>query len=533
MKRSLLITIVLIFAFLMAACSDGEKSAGKEQGNENEGKTGEPKQGGTILVGVSADPMDFNPNAKGDDNAFPIHQNLYNRLMKITNKQEIVPDLAKEYEVSNDGKEITFHLNEGVTWHDGEKFSSEDVKFTFDTIISEKGQASGSLTAIDEITAPDENTVVFQLSRPDSSIIGYIAWYGTFIMPKHIYEGTDWNTNPANQNPIGTGPFKFVEHNKGVNITLERNDDYWGDIAYLDKVIYSVIPDSNTAIQALLNEELDILGISPPFSEMEGFKTNPQLSYGELVWPSRFQIAFNQKDKNFSDLKVRQAVAYGLDKQEIIDKALKGAGSVSKTAMVPAYEWAVNNTDLYPDRDIEKAKQLLEEAGYEADSNGVYFSVTFDVFSMEPFGDIGTVVKENLKDIGIDVKLNLMEYAAWDEKVWTGKNYEIALLAGYQGPGPGGLNGRFASDGSMNIYNYANDELDENLLNASVKVTEEERAPFYQEAQRILIEDLPMVPISEWMMVDPFQAYIKGHPMSEEAIDKTGFYEYTYLWIDK
>ncbi|HEY4600319.1 MAG TPA: ABC transporter substrate-binding protein [Cerasibacillus sp.] len=527
--KKFLIPFMLIIALVLVACSgDNTNSDINKSGGSDK-----PKEGGTVIVGLSGDPLDFNPNAKGDDDAYAIHQNIFNRLLKLNNNQEVLPDLAKEYEISKDGLEVTFHLQESVKWHDGEPFSSEDVKFTFDTIIKENGQASGSLKAVKEITTPDENTVVFHLDRKDSSLIGTLSWYGIFIMPKHIYEGTDWTTNPANHQPVGTGPFKFVEHDKGVSITLERNEDYWGDVPLIDRVVFSIIPDANTAIQALNNGELDILGISPPFAEMEGFKNNPQLDYGEAVWPTRFQLAFNLKDKTFSDLKVRQAVAYGIDKQEIIQKALKGIGEESTTAMVPAFKEALNTDDVFPGRDVEKAKQLLEEAGYKADSEGIYFSTKIDVFSGEPFEDIATVIRENLAEVGIDVSINIMESAAWSDKVWDSKNYEMSLLAGYQGPGPGALVGRFTSEGSMNIYNYENKKVDEALTNATAQATLEESGPYYKEAQKYIVEDIPMLPLSEWISVQPYHNYIKGHPMSKEYIDKTGFTEFTYIWIDK
>lgn len=525
-KINLLVSIILVL--LLSACGNNADS-----GNNSGEKNSDPKNGGTIVIGLEADPNDFNPNAKGDDQGYKIHQNIFNRLLKVTNKQEIIPDLAKSYSISEDGTKVDFELQEGVKWHDGKDFSADDVKFTFDTIISEKGQAYSSLSAIKDITVNSPTEVTFNLSRPDSSLIESLSWYGIFIMPKHIYEGTDWTQNPTNNKPVGTGPFKFVEHKKGVSITLEKNEDYWGDIPYLDKVVYSIIPDGNTAIQALNNQQLDILGISPPFAEFEGFKKNENLSYGELIWPSRFQIAFNLEDEHFSKQEVRDAVALGLDRDEIIAKALKGIGAAAYTGMVPAYTDMVNNDDLFPKRNIEKAKELLEKSGYTKDKNGNYFSVEFDIFNMEPFNDIGIVLKENLKEVGIEVKVNLMEFAAWDEKVWTNKKYNFALLAGYQGPGPGALSNRFTSEGSMNIYNYSNIELDQLLMDASVEMDDSKKSPLYKKAQSILVSDKPMIPISEWMMVEPFQNYVEGHPMSEEAIDKTGFAEMTYVWINK
>lgn len=530
-KLASMMCVLLLSVGLLAGCggAPNDSSAAPAGGTAETG----PKKGGTIIVGLNGDPTTYNPDFKGDDNGFAIYQNIFNRLYKINNKQEIVPDLAESYALSSDGKELTFHLHKNVKWHDGKPFSSADVKFTYDTIIKEKGQISGSLSSIQEITTPDDNTVVFKLKQNDSALLGYLSWYGCFIMPKHLYEGTDWGTNPANQKPVGTGPFKFVEHQKGVSITLERNDEYWGDVPYLDRVVFSIMSDSNTATQALYNGQLDFLGIEPPLAEAERFMSDPQLKAGKQNWPSRFHVAFNVSEGPFANLKLREALAYGINRDEVIKKALKGVGLSAKTAMTPLYQWALNSTDVYPDRDVEKAKKLMEEAGYKADSKGMYLTATLDVFNSEPFPDIATVLKDNLKDIGIDVKINVMEGAAWDEKVWNNKNYEFTLLSGYQGPDPGGLYGRFASEGTMNIMKYSNPKLDENLKKGAALVKEDERAPFYKEAQKLLVADKPMVPIAEQIGVVPYQAYIMGAPTSPEAIQKTGFTEFTYVWINK
>lgn len=533
MKRlALLLTICLIVGMLPGCGStNGENEAQTNDTQTSAANT--PKKGGTLIVGMAGDPSTYNPDFQADSYLQPISENIFNRLVKITNEQKIVPDLAKSYEVSEDGKEIIFHLNENIKWHDGEPFSSADVKFTFDTIISQNGQLAGSLASVDEITAPDDNTVVFKLNKNDSSLLGYLSWDACYIIPKHIYEGTDWGTNPANQNPIGTGPFKFVSHEKGVSVTLERNDDYWGDKAYLDKIVFSIIPDANTAVQALYNKELDILGIEPPLSEAQKFQSDPSLKIGTQHWPSRYYVFFNTKDSVFKDIKLRQAVSLGIDKDDIIEKALKGLGEKSNTAMTPLYDWALNTTDTFPERDIEKARQLIEDAGYTKDSNGMYFSVAIDVFNAEPFPDIAAIIKDNLKEVGIDVKINIMEEAAWNEKVWYGRNYDFSLLAGYQGPDPGALASRFSTGGQINLMGYSNSKVDEALEKGASYVKQDERAPYYKEAQKYIVEDVPIVPISEYISITPYQSYIVGHPTSKEAVDKTGFHEYTYVWLNK
>lgn len=532
---SLLLSILLV-TMCFVGC-DNQANNDQQENNGNQGsensQSNEPKKGGTIVVGIAQDPQSFNPNAKSDDILFDIGQNIFSRLIKLNNNQELVPDLAESYNISDDGKEITFNLRKGVKWHDGVDFTSKDVKWTFDQIINENGQIKSNLSSVESIEAPDEYTIVFKLTQNDSNLLSYLGWYGCMIMPAHLYEGTDWLSNPANKSPVGTGPFKFVEYQSGVSVTLERNDDYFGQVPYLDKIIYSIIPDSNTALQAFYNGELDILGVNPPLSEMPNLEANKNIEVAMQQWPARYQVAFNVKDGIFSDIKLRQAVAYGLDKDAVVAKALKGAGLRCDNAMVSLFKWALNTDDVYPERDVEKARKLIEEAGYTADANGMYFSVELEAWNEVPYNDIGVVVKDSLKDIGIDVKLNITEMAAWTDKVWVNHDYDIAVLGGFQGPDAGGLSLRFASDGSMNIYEYVNETIDKELSDGRLKVSHEDRRDHYVKAQKILVEDLPMIPLSEMMMVTPYYSYIKGHPLSDEAIDITGYKEYTYIWLDK
>lgn len=533
MKKGLplFLVLVLCLGFMVGCTNEGKKVDKVEETSKvnNKEDSKEPKMGGTFATSISRDPQTYNPCAQADDAAYKVIQNVFNKLVKINGDDKIVPDIAKEWKYSDDGKTLTFYLQENVKWHDGKDFSSEDVKWTFDTILEEKGFASASLSDIEEITCPDENTVVFKLKAPNAGLLGHIAWFGTYIMPKHIYEGTDWLENPANQNPIGTGPFKFVEHKKGESVVIERNDDYWGDKPYLDKVVYSVMPDGNTAFQAFLNGELDDTG-SIPASESNRFDNDPDYVVREKLWPNKLYINFNLREGNFANKKVREAVAYGIDKDEIFTKALKGVGEKSEYFISPIYDWAINKDVKLPERDVEKAKKLLEEAGYTADENGVYFSITMDLFP--GFDDVAEVIKANFKDIGIDMDINVMDDPAYDEKVWFGHNYEITMIGGYQGPDISAIASRIGSDGPMNIGGYNNPKVDELLKEGLALTTEEERAPIYKEIQQILSEDLPMVYYAEKGAKIPVKAYVKGHPATD-AKEKASESEYTYIWLDK
>ena len=226
------------------------------------------QEGGTFVISMAREPGQYNPCATADDAAYQIIQNVFNKLLKINGNNEIIPDLAESYEYKDDGKTLIFHLRENVKWHDGVDFSADDVKWTFDKIMSEKGFASNSLSDVKEVNVIDNNTVEFKLEEPNAGLLGYIAWVGTYIMPKHIYDGTDWLENPANQSPIGTGPFKFVEQVEGESVTLEKNPDFFGKGPYVDKLVYRIIPDGNTQYQAWLNNETDHSMAGAPAEEL-------------------------------------------------------------------------------------------------------------------------------------------------------------------------------------------------------------------------------------------------------------------------
>lgn len=534
-KRILALLLTLAMSLgILAGCGKEakteEQTGQKEEGGSQAEASDGIKEGGTFVVSVEREPQTYNPDAKSDDGNLVVVHNVFNKLVKINGYDQVVPDLAESWEFTPDGTSVTFKLHENVKWHDGEPFTSEDVKWTFDQIIEQEGFAASSLSDIEQISCPDENTVTMQLKGPNSGIISYLAWNGTFIMPKHIYEGTDWLENEANQNPIGTGPFKFVEHKAGQTITLEKNEEFFGDKPHLDKIVISIIPDQNTAYQAWLNGEVDELRNGVPANEMDKYENNPDYVVYDKLWPNRGYLFFNLQDGPFVDLKVRQAVAYGIDRDEINEKALKNLGEKAEYFISPLYDWALDTSIKLPERDVEKAKQLLEEAGYTADAEGIYFTTTIDTFP--GFEDVVEVIRANLKEIGINMEVNAMDDATYDEKVWFGHDFEISIMGGYQGPDISAISSRFGAEGSMNLGEYKNDRLEELFQEGVVKSTEEERAPIYKEVQKILSEDLPAVFYNEKGTKIIAKAYVKGHPAGEVA-EKASEVEFTYVWLDK
>lgn len=523
-KKFLALVLAASMMFSVTACGGKTNNSTEPEKNEAQGKV---QEGGTFVVSASADPTSFNPNYKGDDNLWPIAQNMFNRLYKLGPNSEITPDLATSYDFSEDGKTLTFHLHEGVKWHDGEDFSSEDVKWTYETAIKEEWFKAASLASIDTIECPDDNTVVFNLKSADVTIVPKLAWYGTFILPKHLYEGQDsGKCDAALNHPVGTGPFKFESFEPGVGTTLVRNDDFFGDKPILDKVIFAIYADQDSAYQAFLNGEIDYLGTGVPVANVGELDDNDDYRVFQALWINRTYVTFNFSDPDFGKTEVRKAIQLGIDRQGIFDR-VGGAGKKADTYVSPLMTDYVDEKYVQPDRNVEEAIKFMESAGYKKDADGFYLHATMDVFESGNFADMAQIIKANLAEVGIDITINLMEYAAWSEKVMQNKNFSITMLAGYQGPDVSGLAGRIGTGQSSNVGGYSNARVDELLSLSDSEPDTAKRAECYSEIQSIMNDEVPMILLLDNGTKFPVTNRISGSPYDEA--DKCASEEFTYV----
>lgn len=506
---------------------EDSKEDEKEEGKSDSEK--EPVKGGSYVVATTGEPEDYNPDAQVSSGNYRIVQNIFNRLVKINGNDQVVPDIAESYEFSEDGKVLTFKLHE-AKWHDGEDFTAEDVKWTFDTIKEQEGFASNSLEAIKEINVVDDRTVEFVLDAPNAGILGALAWQGTFIMPKHIYEGSDWLENEANQKPVGTGPFKFKEQVAGDKVVIERNDDYFGNVPYLDEVIFKVMPDSASAYQAWLAGEIDD-GPSVPQEEKEQFENNPEYRKVLLDWPNKSYFCFNMKDGIFKDEKLRQAVLYGIDLDDIFERGYKSVGEQQKYYIPWQYDWAINEEVTSPQRDVEKARKLIEEAGYTADENGIYFDVTIDTFP--GWDEIMPVFQKQFEEIGIKLNHNSMDDPSYDKKVLEDQDFDLTVLGGYIGPDISALATRLGTDGFMNYGLYSSEEMDALLKEGEETIDQDKRAEVYKKIQELEAKDLPVVYFRDMFAEEFVKSYIHNHPSYEEMRENCSEHEYTNIWLEK
>lgn len=441
--------------------------------------------------------MSFNPDIIGDDNLYPIAQNLFHRLAGLDiSKQNLVPEAAKEWSYNDDATTLTFKLREDLKWSDGQPLTSKDVKYTFETIKANPSYYfSPKMSIVSSIDAPDDYTVVFNLSEPDASFASILGWYSTFILPEHIYNnGQKWEENAAYMQPVTSGPFTLESYKQGESVTLKKNPDY-PEPAKLDKLIFSVIPDEATAIQALQNGEIDFYENFPASSKTE-LEANPNLRVTVNEYPSPIRMVFNFNNEKLKDVALRKAIATAIDREEISQKVFQGIQKPERAMYPSMIEWAANTEDMAPDFSIESASKILEDAGYKKDAKGFYVSgLTIDVFEGAGYPDSAKLVSATLAKAGIEATVQVHEYNAWNQKCGIERDFMIEMQGGFMGPDPAALINRIATGQSSNWGSYSNTQVDELLKKGSATSNQDERAKYYKDAQKILAEDLPYVNI--------------------------------------
>lgn len=423
---------------------------------------------------------------------------IYESLLRYDTDLNPQPSLAKSWEISDDGLTYTFHLREGVKWHDGQPFTADDVVFSADKFLRKtNARLRVSLEHVESITAPDDQTVVFKLKEPFGPFIGVFEAGTMPMVPKHIYEGTDYANNPANNTPIGTGPFKFDKWEKGSYIHLVKNEDYYLDgKPYLDEVYYRVIPDAAARAVAFENGEVNVLpGGSienwdvPRLTKMDGVcSTGKGWEYfapHALAW-------LNNREGPTSNKKFRQALMYAMDREFVRDVIWNGFGTVATGPISSKTNFYSDDVTHY-DYDPDKARALLKEMGYDG--------TPVRILPL-PYGETwqrwGEAMKQNLEEVGVNVEMVASDVAGWNQKLadW---DYDIAFTYMYQygDPALGVARNYLASNiakGSPwnNVEGYANPELDKKWEAAAVAPSPEKRQEIYDEIQKEIVDDVPV-----------------------------------------
>ncbi len=482
----------------------------------------EPKYGGTLIVRRNEDPVLLCPPLSGDGGSNGVTGQIFSQLVKYDENNEWEPDLAESWDVSDDGLTYTFKLRKDVKWHDGVPFTSKDVKFTYDTITSESLVYAGSFAIVDHIETPDDYTVVIHLKTVNAAfphaLVGCIQSSG--IIPEHLYAGTDIHENPHNYDPIGTGAFKFVEWVKGSHITFEANEDYYGEGPYLDKVIYKIIPDSSTALLAFEAGEFHYY-TGPPASEIPRLEAMDWVEVYQQPSTSIKYVAFNlaHPDSPITDKKVRQALYTAIDRKSIVENiVIYGVPGTSCYTTAQGLYYDTDIAEMYPiEGDIAKANQMLDEAGYPRDASGKRFSVSiWTRIGVPTREDASMAIKQWWGELGVETTVQTVEQGTLKQSFWFDHDFELIFWSSGVGPDPERLYARLHSStvypGGKNAYSFNNSRVDELFALGQLTPIPEERAVYYRELQRIVMEELPLMPIWESVSTHIWNNEFKGLP---------------------
>ena len=482
-----------------------------------------PQHGGTLVVALGSDPEHLNTTISSSVVVGLPAGAVTEGLVRIDRDYNAIPTLAESWEISDDGLVYTFHLRQKVKWHDGEPFTSADVKYTLEEISPFHSRAGAVLNHITSIETPDDYSVVMTLDVPFSPFLTFLTSENAGIQPKHIYEGTDIQQNPANLAPVGTGPFKFESWTPGESVVFTRNDEYWDAPApYLDKVIFRILPDSSGRILALQAGDIDyISNYDINFVDVFRLVDDPNI-FVELGrgHPRVLLLFFNTLEVPFDTPEVRKALFMALDRELMLDSAFGGIGSLGKSSIPPGLTWAYNPnvdyTKMYP-YDPAGAESMLDEVGFTRGADNTRFTIRFLFDPAQPgFNDVADIIRANLAEIGVTVELEPRERAVWLEQLYTQKDFDTSI-AFYTTSGDPvlGVQRAYLCDeirqaSFTNASQYCNEALDELFAQATSAVTKEERAKFYFEAQEIIAQDLPSAVLIDSGFADAIRSNYGG-----------------------
>lgn len=463
---------------------------------------------GTAVIAVAGDPGHLNPAIS---TAGPLHAvagSLFNGLVALDEAGNPEPDLAQSWDVAPDGLGVTFRLRAGLRWHDGRPVTSEDVKVSFEQLLLRfhARARAGLAPAIAGIEAPDAMTVIFHLHRPHPALLRQLDVTEAPIMPAHLFAGTDPNTNPANLRPIGTGPFRFESYQRDNQVVLTRNPDYFKPgLPRLDRLVFRIIPDANTQVNALLAGEVDMLArvSAPDAARLRGrgvtiAETRAAAGGSNCI----MTLAFNLERPLPGHASLREAFALGLDRQRMLDLVAFGQGRVAAAPIASGIAWAHAPGALagWP-LDPAEANRRLDVAGFPRGADGL--RATLDILHFPAFARWSEIMRQQLAPLGLALRVRMMDPAAFAQAVFTRRDFDLALISYCNGTDPEiGVRRMVHSSAIGNVpfsnaSAYRSAEVDALFDQAAATQDKAARGAAYRAAQAILARDLPY-----WWLVE-------------------------------
>lgn len=472
LKYLLLAMLAVSMVLCFAACGSSGSGDGEEAAAE-----------GTTLIYGSNDYTRINPAI---DEHGEINLLLFDGLMGHDETNAVVPALAESYDLDEDTNTYTFHLREGVTWHDGEPFTANDVKFTIEAIMDpdNESEIACNYEDVKKIDVIDDQTISFQLENPNVAFLEYMT---IGILPAHLLEGKDMQTDEYFRSPVGTGPYKFVAWDEGQSITLEKNEAYWNGAPNIDNIIFKIVVDDNAKALQLESGELNLSQITP--KDTEAFKDKEGFTIHHMKTSDYRGIMYNFNNKLWQENReLIHAFNCAVDRDAMIESVLLGEGIV---AYGPLQRNEYNDPDAKQESyDPSKARKIIEENGWILGDDGIYekdgqkLSFTINCKEGDQVrADLAAIACQNLKDIGVDANYEVKSEIDWDG--------QEAFLIGWGSPFDADDHTYkvFGTDKGNNYSAYSDKKVDEALTKARQTSDTKERAEYYSDFQKALVDD--------------------------------------------
>lgn len=474
-------------------------ACGRNEAQTQDGAALEPVRGGTLTVGVDSDPGTLNPVLRSTSLAGSILGVVNYGLIRMNTQFDFEPAVARRWMWSEDGLRLTFHLRDDVKWNDGAPFVAGDVVATYRLFTDERVPTPrrSDFEAIRRVEAVDDTTVVFEFGERGHENLFAAAFQ---VLPAHVIEPLDpaeiqsWEIN---RRPVGCGPYQVVEWASNDRIVLERNPHYWREPAYLDRIVFKVVPEESARLLQLKIGELDFID-SVPSKEVERLRENPDVVLYQLGPRNLGYLVYNLRRPILADVRVRNAISFAIDRRAFIDGLLFGYGQRLAHAVTPLMSWAYDGSLPPHDRDLERSRALLAEAGWEdadgdgiLDRDGVPLQIEVKTRTGDPVRENGVLVlKSNLRAVGIDVVPRMLELSTALEQVRAG-DFDVYMgqMSARLSPD---LTYTFGTGGGFNYGGYSDARVDSLLAAALHTIDRNEAAQLYREVQAIVYADQPM-----------------------------------------
>ncbi len=473
----------------------------------------EPKRGGTLNALLTPEPPILILGVNSQAPTLIAGSKIYQGLVKFSPTLEPLPELARSWDISDDKTTYTFHLQDGVTWHDGQPFTADDVIFSIMKFNMELApRARGIFAKIKEATAPDPLTVTLRLDSPFAPFLLMFDVTAAVIVPKHVFDApgagaAEYRNNPANQHPIGTGPFMFSEWQRGSFIRLKRYEAYWKKgQPYLDEIIFRIVPDSQSRGIALQTGQVQMTesGDIEPF-DVPRFQQQPNLDFTIKGWEyfaPLMWLELNHRVKPLDDVRVREALSRAIDRDLVLRRLWFGVGKVA-TGPISSSTRYYDGADKVPGYDPKRAAALLDEAGLKPGANGIRFTLKHITL---PYGEVWSRLAEYLrtafKQIGVELLLESTDTGGWSRRVseW---DYDTTINYLYQYGDPTlGVERTYVSTNIQKITftntgGYKNPKVDELFTQARTAADPADRQTAFTAATKLLVAEVPQIWILE------------------------------------